>query len=126
MAGQRHRSLKDRLLANSVPVQYPGVEGECWVWIGKLNNKCYGHITMRPKLSAKQEKMWREVKGCRPHARNYMAHRVAYEEFKGEKLGPGMTVDHTCQCPACINPDHHVPVTRKRNSELQHERKRQQ
>jgi hypothetical protein len=124
MAGQRHRSLRDRLLANSVTVQYPGVVGECWVWIGKLNNKCYGHITMRPKLTPKQAKMYREVLGRRPHARNYMAHRVAYEEFMGVKIDKTMTVDHTCQCPACINPAHHEVVTRVRNSQLQHERKK--
>lgn len=119
MAGQRHRSLKDRLLFNSVAVQYPGVKGECWVWIGKLNSKGYGHITMRTKRTPNDIALGRPAQ-----PRNMMAHRVAYEEFTGNTLGEGVTVDHTCECPACINPDHHKAVTRKRNSELRWERKR--
>jgi len=118
MAGQRHRSLRDRLLHNSVAVQYPGVVGECWVWIGKINRQGYGHITMRQKLTAKQKAL-----GKSRSPRNLMAHRVAYEEFMGKKLHKGLTIDHTCECPACINPDHHKPMTRKKNSEMRWARK---
>nr|WP_275792666.1 HNH endonuclease signature motif containing protein [Prescottella equi] len=39
------------------------------------------------------------------HGIGKLAHRCAYESFVGP-IPDGMTVDHTCFKPACINPDH--------------------
>lgn len=39
------------------------------------------------------------------------AHRVIYE-YELETIGPGMELDHTCQTPPCVNPEHLDQVTR--------------
>lgn len=38
------------------------------------------------------------------------AHRVFYEMLVGP-IAPGMTLDHLCRVPACINPEHLEQVT---------------
>jgi hypothetical protein len=44
-----------------------------------------------------------------------MAHRVAYEHTYGQ-IPIGLTVDHLCFVPACVNPDHLRLLTRSENS----------
>jgi hypothetical protein len=100
-------SMRERLLALS----YLCPESGCWIWIGKVSRKGYGHITVH-------------VPGKGP--RNRMAHRVAYEVFRGEKIPDDMTLDHapTCSTIRCIHPDHMTQVTREENSRLEMERRR--
>jgi len=52
------------------------------------------------------------------------AHRVMYECTKGP-IPPGMVVRHTCDNPACINPDHLIIGTHKDNSQDMVKRGRQ-
>lgn len=42
------------------------------------------------------------------------AHRVAYAMYYGE-VPDGMDLDHLCRNPACVNPLHLEPVTRRVN-----------
>ncbi len=99
-------SLQDRLLSLSVPedngYEIDGQPSECWVWIGNLDHKGYGRISVR-------------VNGQPTGAR---AHRVSYEFFMGEKLREGMTLDHRCRIHGCIHPNHQEPVTRAENTRL--------
>ncbi len=61
----------------------------CWIWMGRLN-KGY------PKLSF-------ENKTCG-------GHRVLYEMLIGP-IPEGLTLDHLCKIPCCVNPAHLEPVT---------------
>lgn len=58
----------------------------CWLWTGSKDAKGYG-------------RMWVRGRGNTP------AHRVSFEIHKGA-LPPGMVVCHSCDTPACVNPDH--------------------
>ena len=71
--------------------------GSCWEWTGTLTEKGYGVIDHRL------------VPG-----RRTSAHRFFYELWRG-KIENGLDLDHLCRNPACINPDHLEPVTRKEN-----------
>jgi hypothetical protein len=99
----KYRNLEERLIANSV------VEDGCWVWIGRRGGGRrgeYGHVNVRVNGKHKTLK----------------AHRLAYVVFKGE-IPNGMTVDHKCTNPLCINPDHLDLVTGERNTQLRDERR---
>lgn len=65
--------------------------GPCWIWSGTLNAYGYGVINVNYK-----------IKQC---------HRVSYELAKGE-IPAGLTADHLCRVPTCVNPDHLEAVTR--------------
>lgn len=76
----RGTSLKDKLLAYSVPVPFSG----CWLWLGAIQKHGYGIIR---------------------DAKCSLAPRAAWVAFRGEIPG-GMNVLHKCDTPLCINPDH--------------------
>jgi len=67
----------------------------CWLWTGAVNHDGYGHIR------------W---------GKEQRAHRIAYLLEKGS-IPPGMNVCHSCDTPACVNPDHLFLGTQKRNME---------
>ena len=46
--------------------------------------------------------------------RDVMAHRWAYEYFKG-KIPAGLQLDHLCRNRNCVNPAHLEPVTQREN-----------
>jgi hypothetical protein len=61
--------------------------GECWLWLGQRHKRDgYGLI----KGTTNQP---------------LRAHRVFYTIFNGE-IPEGMVVCHSCDTPACVNPDH--------------------
>lgn len=70
---------------------------DCWEWTAAMDRKGYGKFGI--------------------DGRTLGAHRVAYELEVGPLL-PGMVIDHLCENPACVRPDHlqqttqHVNVTR--------------
>lgn len=66
----------------------------CWLWVGRVTGRGYGswHRSGHPAL----------------------AHRYVYEEVVGA-IPPGLTLDHLCGVPLCVNPDHLEPVTIQEN-----------
>lgn len=70
------------------------IPGGCWIWTGYINSWGYGEIGFRYTS-------WR-------------VHRVAYWRFKGP-IPPKMQVCHSCDTPACCNPDHLWLGTNKQN-----------
>jgi hypothetical protein len=57
----------------------------CWIWLGATAGRGYGYMTVNSK--------------------NIYAHRFSYEYFIGP-IPDGMTVDHQCNNPYCVNPGH--------------------
>lgn len=83
------KPVRERLLARVV-VEPNG----CWRWTGALNPGGYGRITVEGRT--------------RP------AHRIAYELLIGP-IPEGLSIDHLCRTPACVNPEHMEPVPIREN-----------
>lgn len=72
--------------------------GECWLWLGYINDKGYGSFSVEGKPKR--------------------AHRVSYELFVGE-IPEGLELDHLCHTNACVNPKHLEAVTHQVNMSRQ-------
>jgi hypothetical protein len=57
----------------------------CWLWTDKLHPSGYGRIGVNKKM--------------------IYAHIYSYETFVGT-LYPKLEICHTCNCKACVNPNH--------------------
>jgi hypothetical protein len=68
--------------------------GDCWVWLGGLNDGGYGRFYLDRK--------------CHP------AHRFAWTVLVGP-IADGLVIDHLCRNRVCVNPDHLEPVTHREN-----------
>lgn len=64
----------------------------CWLWCHRLNAFGYGTF------------------------KNGLAHRAAYELHIGP-IPEGLTLDHLCRTPSCVNPAHLQPVPWRENWE---------
>lgn len=71
--------------------------GRCWLWMGWTPGGVRGYGSI-------------ERDGKRPQA-----HRVAYELVAGV-IPEGLTLDHLCRTPPCVNPAHLEPVTQRENT----------
>lgn len=76
--------LLERIEGRSIPEPNSG----CWLWLGSINSKGYGSLTIGKRGVDRQ---------------NVLAHRVSYEVFKGPANG---FVCHRCDNPLCVNPEH--------------------
>jgi hypothetical protein len=57
----------------------------CWLWTGAMNSTGYGVASVNGKRTG--------------------AHRAVYTLLRGE-IGAGLTIDHLCRVPSCVNPWH--------------------
>ncbi len=73
-------------------------DGGCWGWFGAKTKKGYGSFVIKKNNI---------VKG-------YRAHRWSYVYFVGY-IPNGLTLDHLCKNPSCVNPSHLEAVTLKEN-----------
>lgn len=71
-------------------VAVPNQPSCCWEWSGKRVNGRYPYFGIYP-------------------AGEFTAYRVAYTLLIGP-IPEGMTLDHLCRNPGCVNPDHLEPV----------------
>jgi hypothetical protein len=67
----------------------------CWNWTGRHNARGYGQMRRQDQSQT-------------------MAHRYAYELLVGP-IPQGLTLDHLCRNPRCVNPAHLEPVTLRVN-----------
>lgn len=72
------------------PIPFSG----CWLWLGSLHGKGYGHF----RLNGNVEK----------------AHRAGFALFKSDIPG-GMQVLHRCDVRCCVNPEHMFVGTHQDN-----------
>ena len=103
MTGSRHGNSR-RVRGNPIrrlavrtdrrSLEHPTL-GRCWLWTGHALKGGYRQIN---------------VKG-----RTMLAHRWAYELLVGP-IPDGLTLDHLCRNPSCVNPRHLEPVTMRENN----------
>jgi hypothetical protein len=70
---------------------------ECWPWTGLLDKDGYGEFGFAKK--------------------KYKAHRASLEIKLGRPIFPGLHAMHSCDFPACCNPDHLSEGTSKQNND---------
>jgi hypothetical protein len=63
----------------------------CWLWTGQLQPNGYPRFMVGSRSDGTRKKT--------------LAHRWSYEHFKGP-IPAGLTIDHLCTQPACVNPEH--------------------
>ncbi len=77
---------------------FPEPTTGCWIWTGATNRAGYGNINR-----------------TRSDGITWAAHRYFYTKLVGE-IPDGMTIDHLCRHPWCVNPDHMEVVSRSENT----------
>lgn len=85
-----HAPVSERIERHCIPEPNTG----CWLWTGHLDKYGYGKITVGRS--------------------SRLAHRIAYEAFIGP-IPDGLTLDHRCRTPQCVNPAHMDPMPLKDN-----------
>lgn len=70
-------------------VEKPADDAGCWLWTGAVDREGYGMF----------------YTAIDDDRRTHRAPRISYLIHKGT-IPDGMVVCHTCDVPACVNPDH--------------------
>lgn len=83
--------LPERILKHIYPEPNTG----CWLWGFTTNEGGYGYVKHELRMQ--------------------LAHRVVYESERGP-IQSGLCLLHSCDTPACVNPDHLSPGTRRDNN----------
>jgi hypothetical protein len=83
-------TLPERIQSKIIPEPNSG----CWLWLGYVNHKGYGHT-------------WNGLKVER-------AHRVVYRLLVGN-IPDDRELDHKCRVRCCVNPAHMEAVTHQVN-----------
>jgi len=81
-------------LPNKIGERIEKRDDGCWIWMGATNPRGYGNIGYQGK--------------------SYKAHRFIYERLVGQ-IPDGLTLDHLCRVPLCVNPEHLEPCTMREN-----------
>lgn len=71
-------------------------DGDCLIWQGAQNSRGYGSVT-------------------NGHGGSMLAHRKVWESVNGP-IPEGLTIDHLCMTPLCLNVEHMEVVTRAENA----------
>ena len=88
----------------------PEPNSGCWLWIGATNKRGYGIFCCRPRKTRSNSGMMG-------------AHIFSWEFHKGPRNG--LHVLHSCDNPACVNPDHLHLGTHQDNMKERDKRGRQ-
>lgn len=92
LAGRVIKTTEQRFFEKVMPVPESG----CWMWIGSDSGYGgYGSFYYKERLTR--------------------AHRAAYDMFVGP-IPDGLTIDHLCRVPCCVNPKHLEAVTQRENN----------
>lgn len=91
--GARDTPAVERFLAKITEI----AETNCWLWTASRNHGGYGWF----------------APGGRDGG-SVLAHRWSYEHFI-DSIPTGLTLDHLCRNPACVNPGHLEPATHRTN-----------
>jgi hypothetical protein len=75
-------------------------ERGCWIWTGSKRAHGYGTFYVQPSDG---------------HPGSKITHRLAWMDLVGP-IPAGHDLDHLCRTPACVNPAHLDPVTRKEHA----------
>jgi hypothetical protein len=102
----------DKFLSGVTPSR-TGLNGlfGCWPWTGRRNK-----VTPTPNGEVRPGYGLLSIGN-----HDWLAHRYSYNNFVGGHR-PGLTLDHVCRNSLCVRPDHLMPMTQRRNSELEHQR----
>lgn len=94
-ARRQYQAILERFLSKWIRAD-PSDPASCWFWTADTNDapKPYGRFKVLGRLA--------------------LAHRFAYEVFVGP-IPDGMTLDHLCRRPICVNPFHLEIVTNSEN-----------
>jgi hypothetical protein len=84
MATQKEQLMLDERFWSKVD---KNTTSGCWEWTANKNNKGYGRFSVSSYIGKQ------------------LAHRLSYEAVNG-KIPRGGIILHSCDNPACVNPDH--------------------
>lgn len=84
------KSVQERFESKYIPEPNTG----CWLWIGSSARGGYGAFLK--------------------NSHQCYAHRVSYELYRGP-IPLGLSLDHLCREPSCVNPNHLEAVTHREN-----------
>jgi hypothetical protein len=94
-------------------------ETQCWIWQGARTQLGYPMhslpMDIRPYICGGHSGMFSA--GSKP------AHRISYL-ISGKTIPEGYDVDHICNNPLCVNPDHLQAVSHQTNIDLRELRRK--